>query len=1823
MSSAFRNYKFYDKDAMNRIKKMSESGAVFAFAYAETFLSGGVVKGYKNDGERAVFFGDELFAPVSFFAELSCTDPESVGKLCRESRGVRYAPVKRTAEAMGLSVGIFYNGRLAVIGGASTVREMSESEELVNAAAYAVFGEYDPYKFVSDDYKAARDKWRRLLVGSPETLDLENDAVKAKVDALSAEAKKLLATMNRSPDRQKLWGEGAPIESEEIHRQYQPLVKLARAYGTYGSEYYKNEELRRIILDGVEWMYNNMYGEAEIEGRGWRDAHLFNWYYWYITAPECLTDIFFIMEDDFSLEDKRRYLKCFEWCSTFMRNKFPARELSLSRICVRTKVGIACEYPEHLFEEYVDFDALLSLEKTVEGPHVDYSQWTHGMANNTHYGRHNLDRVMFTASNISGTPVAFKNPKVYNQFNVLKYMFEPVIYNGRAMIAFAGRRTGTEERRCGGAILAEALAVYGVFGEEEDAYIASMIRRCAVDDVVISSLKAAAPVGKSALINDILSSDEPIPEYSYAHSYYTADRAVVQGGDYAVGIALSSAREKAWESINGENKTAWHTGDGATYLYTDYDPEAFDKNNFFQSNENIAYRFPGTTEDARQRVARSIISPREWKSPEDFAGSVKTGNTELFAAMKFSAYNFTGDDDMPDDSDYGGGLPPHENDLTARKSYFAIDGKLVCLGAGIRSTMGSPVSTTVEHKRLIAPESDKIYIDGELMPSENYDIERENVGSILIEGHAGYVNLGKKPCRVRRYECESAGGQSYIEITISHGENPEGEGYAYAIVPNATAESLSEYAKDPGFIILENSEKLAAIRKSDNSETYYVFYEGYDRHGVLADAPCMVHKSTTALTVCDPTHKSKEIKLIVWEELNITDKDERMDVDIRDGRTYITVNTDGAVGAPISLHFKSFNPTHKYKVIFTDEEYEQTRELLSDGALAFIYSKKLLVRGENLVYDDVDGARAVARGGAVFVPVSFFEKHLGYDLSSLPDELFLVDRNARCVDAMACAERLGISARTFYEGRLFVVADEAVLDKIGNNEGYEEAAAYAVFGDYDASGFTAEDYKLAKDMWRMRLVGSEKINDLSDEVIAGKIRNAAAKCRAAFESYNRAPDRVILWGDKAPVESDDLWQQYIRIEHLAVGWGTYGCEYYHNEEILAVILDALEWMYINMYGESVMENRGWRNVHTFNWWHWYVGAPEALTNIMLIIEDHLTMEKKRELLKCYRWVRTVMYNSPGERGGASGRILAGAKCALLLEDKDYLERLQVDCDTTMSASEYGAGIHRADYVNWTHSFPHNISYGVVNIQRGLFAASILAATPLDISGPKRYNQFNLIKYCYEPAMYRMQGFVMFSGRSTFAVETGLGASILSAALPMIGCFGEDEDRYIKRFIKRHASTPENAAKVKSGCSIYYCALLNEILADESISSENDYEYAHAWFTGDRAAQHRDDYAIGIAMSSRREMAYECINSANKTGWHTGDGATYLYTNYDTNQFDGKNFITNNENIAYRFPGTTEDSQPRIARSISSQYHFVPENSFAGSLQVDSRYIVAGMDFIAFNNEGPDEHPDDYGYGGSNPVHQNDLRAKKAWFCLDGEIVCLGAGITSTMCSPVSTTVEHRRIVNKEKDRPTVSYSSCGGNNSVAYASAAEGVYDNARYALLDGHAGYVFSKDSTVKVKRYTHSAAEDQDFIEIGIQHGENPDGAKYEYVIIPYATEDRLEKFISAPTVTTVNTPECQAVKKESIGVSLYVFHEAGECDGITVSAPCILAVSKKDGVSTLSMSDATHKAARITVTLKGKKDIVSCSQRVSVDTALGDTEITVDVAFAHGRKFEVKYR
>ena len=1832
MATCAQDYEFYDAEGAQRFRAVSAEGAVAVFIYSSHVYKNNEIYEYEegNRGVRCVAIDGVSHVPVCFFERfLGATVSREGDRIalslgeCRvallpsRAGGGEVLPLIEAALALGFAAGSYYEDRLTVVGSALDISTLEGDEKAQEAGAYLVLGGYDPYSFTSEDYLAARKKWRRRIVGTPELNDMTSATIREKIVNLGSYAEQLWSTMNKSPDRTKLWGEGIPTESDELHKQYSPLATLARAWGTYGSSLYGNDELRRDIIEGVEWMYNHMYGEAEIEGRGWRDAHLFNWYWWYITSAECLTDIFFIMEDDFSLEDKRKYLKCFEWCTTFMRHWF-ARETALSRICVCTKVGIACEYPNRLYDEFVDFDMLLGLEKRVEGPHVDYSQWTHGMAYNNAYGKLNLDRVLHVASALAGTPLEFRNPKQYNLFALAKYMYEPAMFEGQAMMMFSGRDVHFVEAAQGGAILAEMLKMHGTFGEAEDEYLCRLVRRNAEYPAVRKALLATAPIEICSLVDRIFAEDCEPTEYKYAHSYYTADRAVQHTDGYAFGIALCSKREKAWESINSANKTGWHTGDGATYLYTDADRHQFDKENFILSNTRIAYCFPGTTEDARERTARSITSAREWKSPASFAGSQQIKDRYIVAGMDFVSYSFDGPDDRPDDSDSGGGLPIHKNDLVAKKAYFCLDGKIICLGAGITSTMDSPVRTTLEHRRIPSPDGAGYTVSrgGEVsaLPEEPFEFTEDGVDFVNLTGHAGFVNLDGGRMYLSRYVSEEAGGKSFIELRREHGENPDGAGYAYAILPYATDARLAEYKSAPDVRIMSNTPAVQAIESKSLGMRFHVFHEATHCEGVLVDAPCIVTVTADSVTVTDPTHEAEHIKVYLPTQVRIKEMPQCVSVCYSYNNTILEIDTTDLCGAPVEIEYFPTQNTQWYKMDATEEDTAEFMSLSRDGMTSlFLYSSRIMKDGRITTYDPEGRLRAVAEGGTVLVPVSFFRDVMG--CSARITDVRLKD-GVEYTPVIATARELGYSADAFYEGRLVVIGKEGHIGRMYENESLGEAGAYAIFGRYDASRFTSWDYALAKREWLSRLCGSAELNDMTDPIISGKIKYRDGKCKRSWEALNRDLDRVILWGEVAPTESDDLWQQYINIENMALAYATFGSEYYQNEELLRDVLDCMEWMYLHMYGEAEIAGTGWRDVRTFNWWHWYVGGPDALTNAMLAVEQHLTMEDKQKYLKCYKWLRTIMYT--GKYDGASSRLVPGTKCALLLEDAAMLELAQRDCDTTMGLSEYGAAVHKADYVNWTHYCPHNVSYGVLNLDRGLFVRSILSRTPLDFATPKAYNQFNLVRYSFEPSMYRLQGFVMFSGRSTFAEEMNGGAAIAAATVPMIGCFGEDEDRYLKSFIKRHSCSEEAIAKIRARLSIYDCAIYNDILTDNAIPSDNAaYEYSHAWFTGDRAAQHMRDYAIALAFSSEREKAYECINSANKTGWHTGDGATYLYTSYDTHQFDGPNFILNNINVAYRVPGTTEDERERVARSISSRWEWYPKNSFAGGMKVGDKYLVSAMDFISLHNEGPDEHPDDYGYGGSQPIQLNDLRARKAYFCLDGELIFLGAGITSTMDSPVNTTLEHRRIVDAEHDDQYLS-------GELLPKECFERTCTGLGEVVVDRHAAFVLLEEGDMYVRRYVCEEAKGQSYLEIGIRHGKNPTDASYAYAILPYADREGVRALREAGNIEIIsNTKSLQAVADSRTGVMGAAFYEAGECRGVAVSAPCLLSVVTEGGESTLSVSDPTHRLRTLTVTLDGERKITDKSQNILVKVKDGKTVLTVNTFMAHGRKFEVRYK
>lgn len=909
---------------------------------------------------------------------------------------------------------------------------------------------------------------------------------------------------------------------------------------------------------------------------------------------------------------------------------------------------------------------------------------------------------------------------------------------------------------------------------------------------------------------------------------------------------------------------------------------------------------------------------------------------------------------------------------------------------------------------------------------------------------------------------------------------------------------------------------------------------------------------------------------------------------------------------------------------YTPEDEARFVELIEkEGAISlFLYSRNVLTKdGISYLGGEDKTVRTIARGGVMYVPVSFFERFLGKKVESGDAFLPLVET----------CRSLGIFAKTYNDGLLVIVGGMRLDAEIRTNPRLIYAGGYATLGKYDASKFTSEDYKTVKKKWIETIIGSHEINDTSIPEIKEKIEAAERHYEEARAIFHRDPDAIILFGDKPPTDSVDLKTQYDYLETFAVAWSMPGSKYFGDKEILSDVLFGLEWMYLHMYGEAEIEERGWRSAHLYDWWHWYVGGSEPLTDIMFLVEDYLTMEQKKKYLKCFWWVVSFMRLGYFQNC-ATSRIRVCTKGALLLEDAEWMENEFYDYDLLTEVNEDGEGPH-IDFINWTHVYPYNFVYGNNNLCRVLFVGSILGGTPLEFTSPKQYNLYKLARYMFEPIMYRGRASQIFVGRC-IGTEYSLGATTVAQLLPMIGLFGEDEDMAIKRIIKRNSVSSDIRALVISHCQLPELKKYIDILNDPSVSCENDYEIGHAYFTGDRAVQQRNDYAFTVALCSDRHPSFESINGANKVAWYTGDGALYLSTNNDDHTFDAANFFLN-EKVMMNVPGTTVDTQKRTP--WSHRVGLKGACDFVGSMASGAKYVTAAMDYHGYDFHGETNPPTDGDYGGGYLQHTSDLVAKKAYFLLDKECVCLGAGISSTTGYPVKTVVEDRVLAVKDGDIVGTDRATVDGT-VLPVSDFEETVFDSPSFASLEGVGGYVFLEDVTVSAEKFTetefysyrngertetHKYAVPKRYFKLCIEHGDMPVNDSYAYAVIPYATDSELLTYAASSEVEIIsNTPDCQAIRKKSIGFSSYIFYKAGTCETIEVEKPCIVNLYEVDGTVEISVCDPTMKFESLSIKIAESLKLISSNDKVNV-TEGETTVIDVNTVRSVGRPYTAKFK
>ena len=823
------------------------------------------------------------------------------------------------------------------------------------------------------------------------------------------------------------------------------------------------------------------------------------------------------------------------------------------------------------------------------------------------------------------------------------------------------------------------------------------------------------------------------------------------------------------------------------------------------------------------------------------------------------------------------------------------------------------------------------------------------------------------------------------------------------------------------------------------------------------------------------------------------------------------------------------------------------------------------------------------------------------------------------------AAAMGLSVKRY--GYFTFIAPQESIDVLDNNpeilEMCEERTA-SYFPEPDE--ITDEDIRILQRRWVKTLVG-DKNNDLSNPYIAVWVKNIEEKGRTSWSQLNSNEDvekYFSLFGTSRVTSSDNFSSQAGKIVNMAKAWGTYGSALYHNEELLKDIKRALELFYNYFYGQDELDGCGWMKTTQSNWYSWYKSTARSISDILMILGDNVSLEDKRRYLVIPVALRKTMRTT--NTVSASLSRLVGFQVGLAAENRDILSEIPKDFDVYLGPQTDKNGYNEDfGYIFHTH-FAYASGYGVnqlVNITEYL---NCFKGTHLELMSRYKNRIPDFIYNTYVPSTRNGRLMIMFGGRNIgFKDDSDSGANLIESILNAIGSYSDEDDYKLKTIVKSYINE-DNISYVCGLLTVDNIQRLMNIMNDDNIKPLDDYEDCRVYWSCDRVVQYRPGYSVGIALSSKRMANYESVNGDNLKGWFISDGALYIYNDSKNKQFDNIYY----DGVAFeKYPGTTEDTNPRekVAITLGRSYH--PDPTFVGGAQVYNKYAVVAMDFEAFNNTTIGQQASG-AHGGGQPYRKSTLTAHKSWFLFDNEVVCLGADITANDGFPVNTYVDNRLLYKNGEV--------FGMEDIVVDGTKLEKVnaytkdYNNVNWIFVETEGGYYFPGGQKLTVnkvyvdKPYKEGACGEIEasYLELIAPHGVSPKQEDYAYVVLPNMSAEQTENYYKNPDIEVLaNTPFVQAVREKKIGHTGYIFWSAGTFDGITTDKQLVINAEETDTEYILHIADPTQLLQNAKIRIDRDLQFVSADDHITVEKIGNASEINIKFSEYKGHTLVVKFK
>ena len=325
-------------------------------------------------------------------------------------------------------------------------------------------------------------------------------------------------------------------------------------------------------------------------------------------------------------------------------------------------------------------------------------------------------------------------------------------------------------------------------------------------------------------------------------------------------------------SIKGYNSDVWgseiYTNDNRYGRYQSYGAVEIFNEGLPVSRTNSRFneagwdwnRLPGTTTIhlPLNLLESPVTSTLMARSKEDFAGSSSLLGQYGIFAMKLREEN------MINNTNY-------TRNFVARKSVFAFDKRMVCIGTGIsNSNVNYPTETTL-YQQTINAATERMAVNGTFSDALGYSFDSQIpvTPTVLSDLSGNYYRVaaqnrviveGKEQVSKHNKTCAETRG-NFLTARIEHGKNPVAASYEYMIMLKPTPVEQRRWNNDPGYRVLQADDQAHVVHDTISGVTAYVSFEATSFSTGLVrniDAETLLmakyqDDSNITLSVCDPS----------------------------------------------------------------------------------------------------------------------------------------------------------------------------------------------------------------------------------------------------------------------------------------------------------------------------------------------------------------------------------------------------------------------------------------------------------------------------------------------------------------------------------------------------------------------------------------------------------------------------------------------------------------------------------------------------------------------------------------------------------------------------------------------------------------------------------------------------------------------------------------------------------------------------------------------------------------------------------------------------------